>query len=541
MHADATELILTVRAIRALERDSAHSGLMERAGHAAADLAESLAGTGGHILIVAGPGANGGDAFVTARLLRERFFAVSLVALTTSAATATQGADPDDTAAARVAFVAEGGELLESIPDDTPWALIIDGLFGIGLSRPPRERAAELISAMNALARRHACPVLALDCPSGLNADTGHAQPTTVRASHTLSFIAAKPGLLTGDGPDYCGQLRVDSLGLTSGAANPGTTAAATDSVPPREKPPSAPSAPLISLNTAEPPPEPAAQGHIIQRRSFARHLRARASNSHKGSFGSAVIIGGAPGMAGAALLAGRAALKLGAGRVYLGLLDERFGSVDPVTPELMLRPASSLAAQTADALLLGPGLGSGETAQRLMEQLCGGPVPLVLDADALNLLSTHPALAARVHSRQAATVLTPHPGEAARLLASSINAVQSDRIAAASALARRFNAHVVLKGSGSIVALADGRWFINTTGNPGMASGGMGDVLGGILVALLSQGWPADEAALAAVHLHGAAADRLAEAGIGPIGLTASETIDAARHLFNRWCAGAE
>jgi hydroxyethylthiazole kinase-like uncharacterized protein yjeF len=166
---------------------------------------------------------------------------------------------------------------------------------------------------------------------------------------------------------------------------------------------------------------------------------------------------------------------------------------------------------------------------------------PLLLDADALNLLSLHPALADAVKARQAATLLTPHPAEAGRLLGTNTDAVQADRIAAAIEIARNYRAFTVLKGCGSVIATPDGRWFINTTGNPGMASAGMGDVLSGLALALLAQGWPAEAALICAVHLHGVAADRLVANGIGPIGLTAGETITTARALFNVWSRAAE
>ena len=251
--------------------------------------------------------------------------------------------------------------------------------------------------------------------------------------------------------------------------------------------------------------------------------------------------------MTGAALLAARAALKLGAGRVFVGLLQAL--AVDPLQPELMLRsPDNALAGATAATV--GPGLGeSGAALEILRRVLSPGPgalpgnarahdLPLLLDADALNLLAAHPVLAAHIARRAAPTVLTPHPAEAARLLATTTEAVQADRVGAALALAQRFKAHVALKGCGTVIAHPDGSWRINPSGNPGLASGGSGDVLAGMAGALLAQGWPAAAALSAAAYLHGAAADALAATGDGPIGIAAGELIPVARTLLNRLTA---
>ncbi|CAG1000754.1 partial Bifunctional NAD(P)H-hydrate repair enzyme Nnr, partial [Rhodocyclaceae bacterium] len=246
--------------------------------------------------------------------------------------------------------------------------------------------------------------------------------------------------------------------------------------------------------------------------------------------------VGGAPGMAGAALLAGRAALRLGSGRVYVGMLERL--AVDPAQPELMLRESRDALA-TATVVALGPGLGTSAAAVELTRHAVELPLPLVIDADALNILAAHPVLAGRVAARSAPTLLTPHPAEAARLLGTTTDAVQADRVGAALALAGRSKAHVVLKGCGSILTAADGRWAINATGNVGLASAGSGDVLAGMAAALLAQGWPAWEALLGAVYFHGAAADDLAARGVGPAGMTAGELIDAARARFNTACTG--
>ena len=227
-----------------------------------------------------------------------------------------------------------------------------------------------------------------------------------------------------------------------------------------------------------------------------------------------------------------RAALRLGAGRVFAGLLQPL--AVDPMQPELMLRSPENALAQ-ATAAVVGPGLGASDAALEILRRVAGTDFPVVLDADALNLLATHPVLAMHIARLAAAKVITPHPAEAARLLASTTEAVQANRVGAALELAQRYNAHVALKGCGTVVAYPDGRWRINTSGNPGLASGGTGDVLAGMAGALLAQGWPATAALCAAVHLHGAAADALAAAGDGPIGIAACELIPVARTLLNR------
>ncbi|HNI73041.1 MAG TPA: NAD(P)H-hydrate dehydratase, partial [Accumulibacter sp.] len=231
-------------------------------------------------------------------------------------------------------------------------------------------------------------------------------------------------------------------------------------------------------------------------------------------------------------------------GRVYLGLLDPQAPAVDWLQPEGMLRDPLHLLATALDALACGPGMGDASVARDLLDSACALDLPLLLDADALNLLARTPQLEEMLIRRatpgrpHAATLLTPHPSEAARLLGCTTEAVQADRAAAARQLAQHFHATVVVKGCGSIVATANGDWFVNTTGNPGLATAGTGDVLSGLTIALLAQGWPAPQALLAAVHLHGAAADDRVADGHGPIGLTAGELIDCARRRFNRWVA---
>lgn len=463
--------------------------LMDRAGAAvAARVGQVVNARGRRILLLAGPGNNGGDAFVAARLLKNAWFDVRVLW------TGSEDRLPPDSRLALAAWRQADGRVEAAMPDAWRWDLAVDGLFGIGLTRPLDFRHAELVAAINRAGR----PIVAIDVPSGLDADSGRAHGIAVRATLTVTFLAGKPGLFTGDGPDHTGEVHLDRLGT-------------------------------------EAAPLPADAGWLIDDSVIRDALPPRPRNSHKGLFGDAVIIGGAPGMVGAALLAGRAALKLGAGRVLVGLLAEE-PTVDHVQPDLMLRRAEEvLTRPKIGCLILGPGLGQSAVARHLLDQTLRLDVPAVIDADALNVLAGDTELRKLVTLRRAATLLTPHPAEAARLLDATTEQVQNDRIKSACALARIFNAHLVLKGAGSVCAFPDGRWAINTSGNPGMASAGMGDVLSGLIGSLLAQGAAPAFALQAGVRVHGLAAEALAAQGVGPVGLTASETIDAARAVWNR------
>jgi len=237
----------------------------------------------------------------------------------------------------------------------------------------------------------------------------------------------------------------------------------------------------------------------------------------------------------GAAMLAGRAALKCGAGRVHLALLTEHPPSVDYAQPELMIRTADGVFRNAEITVLAaGPGMGKEDSAKRALRLALESPSTLILDADALNLVGENPVLAEATARRKAATLLTPHPAEAGRLLGLSTHNVQADRLAAALAIARRYRAYAVLKGNGTLIAAPDGRWWINTTGNAGMASAGMGDALTGLIAGLIAQGASPLDGLLAGVWLHGAAGDAVARSNGGPLGLTASELIDNARTLIN-------
>jgi len=505
MRADRSQPVCLTEEIRAIERGAAariaavapgdtpgpHGpSLMERAGLAAAEYARELLGENGRsVLVLAGPGNNGGDAFEVATHLKRWFYRVEVVFA------GDEHRLSGDALRALRKWRECGGNTYAAPPAALRPDLVVDGLFGIGLTRALEGSYAELIAAINRLT----APKLALDIASGINADTGALMGTALRATHTITFIALKPGLLTLDGPDCCGRIRVADLGLDVRAM-------------------------------------PECKGATTAAGCVRQALAPRPHNFHKGNAGSVGVLGGSYGMVGAAVLAGRAALKLGAGKVFLGLLSDHPPDLDYDQPELMLRtPRELLEAGMISAFAAGPGMGTAKSAEQLLREVLEANVPLVLDADALNLIAASKTLQARLPKRSAACVLTPHPAEAGRLLGCTTAAVQADRLKAAIELARRYRAVAVLKGNGSIIASPDANWLINTSGNPGMASAGMGDVLTGMIASLLAQGANPPAAATAAVWLHGAAADALANSGQGPIGISASEVIDEARRLLNR------
>jgi len=465
--------------------------LMERAGLAAAEAARDMLGDQGRrVLVVAGPGNNGGDAFEAATHLKKWFLQVDVAFFGDT------GKLPADAARAWRKWRDAGGGLLARFPGGgirNGYDLIVDGLFGIGLKRPLEGRFAEAVESINQAGR----PVLALDVASGVNSDTGAVMGCAVHANRTVTFIALKPGLATLDGPDYCGEVSVETLGINAGGLLP-------------------------------------AKGHLLDENILRHALHPRPKNFHKGNAGDVAILGGAPGMVGAALLAGRAALLCGAGRVYVGLMDDAAPRVDLERPELMLRSAQDL--QLAGAVTAaGPGMGRDDIARAMLATAIQAEGVLILDADALNLISANAALGKAVAARASATLLTPHPAEAGRLLATTTRAVQADRIAAAIGIAHRYRAAVALKGNGTVVAAPDGRWWINSNGHPGMASAGMGDVLTGMAASLVSQGADPVTGLCAAVWLHGAAGDALATRHGGPLGTLAGEVAHEARLILNR------
>jgi len=480
------EPVLRTAELRALEARHADAGLMERAGAAAADVAVRLATRAGRIVVVAGPGNNGGDGFVVARLLRERFFDVCVVARGDPARR------PRDAAAAARAY-ADGGGAIATDPPGGRIALVVDAIFGIGQKRAAEAWHAALIAWINDVD----APRLALDVPSGIDADTGRAVGDAVVATATTTFLAWKPGLLTGAGLDHGGDVSLHPLGVAAAVAG---------------------------------------RGVRLDWRSLAATLpaalRRTARGAHKGDFGTLAIVGGAPGMVGAALLAGRGALAAGAGKVQVGLVADG-PAVDFAYPELMLRAAPA-ALDGADTIVAGPGLGRSDAARELLQRVLRQPVPVALDADALNQVAESPALRELVVARTAPTLVTPHPAEAARLLRATTAGVQDDRVGAALALATALRAHAVVKGAGSVIADPGGDFAINASGNPGLATGGTGDVLAGLVGALLAQRIGAADALRIAVCVHGAAADALVARGVGPVGLRASELPDAVRALLN-------
>lgn len=471
--------------------------LMQRAGETCARHVQNLIQGvhDHHILVLAGPGNNGGDALVTARCLSDAGWRVSV------ALHADESKLPFDAAVAlerardsSIAFLdpADSGYLARR-----QWSLVIDGLLGIGQTRPLCGKMRVCVDQINQMT----CPILAIDIASGLHADTGSVVGGTgniaVRASHTLSFIADKPGLHTCDGPDFSGRIIVDDLGIDA-----------------------------IHL--------PAPRARLNGLPLFGSALRPRAGNTHKGSYGDVIVVGGAHGMGGAPVLAARMAAHAGSGRVFIAFVDDA-PAYDSVHPELMMRQADRVEFGVA-TVVIGPGLGTSRHAHDVLSRTLGAQGRIVVDADALNLIAAEPMLQQKLQHRPGSTtIITPHPLEAARLLDVTTAEIQSDRPHAARLLARHFRSIAVLKGAGTVIAFPDGDIVINPTGNPALSSAGTGDVLSGLCGALLAQGWPSAEAALASVWLHGKAADDLVDLGVGPIGLTASEVIPAVRALINR------
>lgn len=488
--------LYTTRQIRHAEQAASQQtpppALMTRAGLAAATLARTLLPTSGlPVLVLAGPGNNGGDALELAALLSADGQQVSVVHCMPTGSQSPERA----VALQRAQACSDIRWLTPDAHPALPCALVVDGLFGIGLTRALPAELAALVRTVNSLQ----VPVLALDVPSGLNADTGVAAEPTVQATHTLTFIGDKVGLHTGDGRDFAGTVHCASLDIA----------------------PALLPASGIALNG------PAQFDGIYQ---------PRLHNSNKGTHGTVQLIGGSAGMQGALVLAARAALFGGAGKVLAGFVEQPL-PVDSQHPEIMCRQAAALlAAPLTDAVTaIGTGLGQSAAAFDLLSKALLASAALVIDADALTLLAQQPALAALCNGRDAhSTLLTPHPLEAARLLGCDVAKVQADRLDAARSLARRFQSVVILKGSGSVIARPDGQVVINSTGNAGLASGGTGDVLAGLCAALVAQHRDVWQAALAAAWLHGKAADELVSNGVGPVGLTAGELLPVIRRLIN-------
>jgi hydroxyethylthiazole kinase-like uncharacterized protein yjeF len=485
--------LYTVEQVRALEQAalaalgiSGHD-LMRRAASAALGSLCRHWPQARRIDIYCGPGNNGGDGFLLGVLAREAGLQVRIVALSDAAR--------GDAALARNAWEAGGGAVAwwdardAFSSSDFPAADVqVDALYGSGLNRAPAASVARLIQCIN----DSGVPVLALDVPSGLNATSGDCPGAAIRADVTVTFVADKRGLHSGRAADQVGVLELAALGVP-------------DSVYANFR----------------------ADAHLL--RADALPPRARCAN--KGDYGHVLVIGGDHGMAGAVRLAGEAALRTGAGLVSVATRAGHVTTLNTARPELMVHAVDEAASlvpllERASVLAVGPGLGYDVWGHALWLAALHADKPLVLDADGLNLLAREP------RRFTAPTVLTPHPGEAARLLGVATFAIERDRFAAARELARRYAAVVVLKGAGSLVADPDGRLDVCPWGNPGMASGGMGDLLTGMVAALLAQGCTPWRAACLAVGLHARAGDVAAQAG--ERGLLASDLLAPLRVLGN-------
>lgn len=457
--------------VRELDRRAIAGGipgytLMQRAAAACWRVLCENWGTPHRVVVVAGSGNNGGDGYEIARIARAARSAVTVFGV--------DDTEPrGDAAIARSAWLAEGGGISlcpERLPD-CDW--VIDAVFGTGLSRAPSGASAAAIVAINA-ARDRGARVLAVDVPSGLDASRGSARGLCVRADVTANFIGNKFGLWTGHGPDCAGLRLFDALDV--------------------------PAELIASL-------EPVAS---LQDDADLQVLGRRPRDAHKGASGHVLIVGGNHGMAGAALLAGRAALRAGAGLVSVATRPVHAPALTAAQPELMVHGVEAPAQlgvllQRASIVALGPGLGQDEWARALFAHVLTGDSALVVDADALNLL-------ARLPRRRERWVLTPHPGEAARLLGCSVAEIQADRSGSLAALEARYGGAVVLKGAGSLVSGSPPQ--VCPYGNPGMAVGGMGDVLSGVIAALWAQGHAPQAAAQLGVLVHALAGDRAAIGG---------------------------
>ncbi|MET3440116.1 hydroxyethylthiazole kinase-like uncharacterized protein yjeF [Variovorax paradoxus] len=434
--------------------------LMQRAGLAVARLAMAVAPHARTVWIACGPGNNGGDGFEAAAQLQRRGF----LPIVTFAGD--ENRLPSD-AKASLQRARDAGVIFAPRPPAS-YELAIDALLGIGSTRPPENTMAEWLRQMHAEPR----PVLSVDLPSGLHADTGTwniAHPVAASARFCVTFLTLKPGLFTAQGRDASGTVWFDDLGFSSNSI-------------------------------AEPP---------AARLTGAPTDLPRTHASHKGSYGDVAVIGGASGMAGAALLAGAAALHAGAGRVFVGLLDPSAAPVDPAQPELMLRNADAL---DLSGMTTVCGCGGGADVRAVLPRVLATAAALVLDADALNAIAADSGLQTQLASRARRgkpTVITPHPLEAARLLNCSAADIQANRLAAARQLASRYSVVAVLKGSGTVVA--DGGStppVLNLTGNARLATAGTGDVLAGMIGAALAAKKPAFGAACEAIWRHGHIAD---------------------------------
>ena len=465
--------------------------LMQRAGQAAWRHVLEYWPQAQRIAVLCGPGNNGGDGYVLARAALRSGRHVSVVHLrehvprTPSA----QRACTEYVSAGGHVDLFDEGRFEDVLPSADLW---VDALFGIGLSRAPDAATTRLITALN----QQTAPVLALDVPSGVDADRGQVPGAAVLATRTLQFISEHLGLRTGAALEYTGACALDDLDV-----------------------------PLAAFEFIEP------SAHGLAQDALARWLLPRRRNTHKGESGRVLCIGGDHGSGGAIALCAEAALRAGCGLLRVATRSEHVAPILARRPEAMVRAVESGAdlepsLQQSDVIALGPGLGQGEWGRALFALALRDKQRWVIDADGLNLLAESNAIDV------SGAILTPHPGEAARLLGVDTHDVQQDRFTAAQALAKQFDAVVVLKGAGTIIAAPGQAPSVIDAGNPGMAVGGMGDLLTGIIASLYAQGLPAYEAACAGALLHGLAGD--AAAREGERGLLPSDLLPLLRRLAN-------
>ena len=456
---------------------------MERAGLCVFDAARQAFPDAKSFLVLCGGGNNGGDGYIVARLGIEAGLDVTVCALKEPS-----GLKGDaDTAATR--WQEAGGVL-------TPWPLadigrydvVFDALLGTGLDREPAGVYAEAIEAVN----QAESFVVAVDIPSGLNADTGAVLGLAVVADVTVTFIGSKRGLFTADGPDYTGDVLFDDLQTPDSVRDSETNS-----------------------------------GILIKENTILESLPPRLLNSHKGTYGWAAVVGSDHGMSGAVRLCGEAALRSGAGKVTVVTRPSHSALVNVACPELMVRGEDRASGirellKSADVLVTGTGLGQSDWSREMLRACLQTGGPVVIDADGLNLLADlFPVL--ENDERAGEWILTPHPAEAGRLLGGFTRDIQNDRVGAAIRLAEKYDAVVVLKGCGTVIADPFGRYAICPLGNPGMATAGAGDVLSGVIGAMLAQGLDCWTAAMAGVVAHAAAGD-LAAGQAGQRGMLASD-----------------
>lgn len=487
-------IILTADELQNLEMRAANQlgagTLMKRAGAAAAELIMKRLEDAGveqrRVTLLVGPGNNGGDALACACELREKGAVVNVVL--------PGGRRPTSALAlAQLERWTQAGGTTYDDPYMTEKAdCVVDGLFGTGLAKPI---TGDYLDAVLWFNERQALKV-SLDIPSGLNPVTGHwtGSYPGCSADVTITFLCVKSGLYMCEGADAAGEIVLNELDV------------------------SVPLSPLSVIGTDE----------------FPRVLRPRVKNSHKGDYGSVAVIGGTDGMIGASILAARAALISGAGRVTLECRAEHAPHVDMVYPEIMFA-TKPVNLEDFDALVLGCGLGTSAEAKARVIEALNCQKPLILDADALNIIAADIKLQDMVLARRAPTVLTPHPGEAARLLRRDTAGVTADRVAACRELAVQTGAIVVLKGAGTVISMRSSRTWINPTGSPMLATGGSGDVLAGMIGAMFAQGYDMVESVLAAVYFHGLSAEGL-EAGFtaGEIAPNAMALVHDARVSYD-------